>query len=267
MSRAPSPSRSERPGTPAAYSPLQAVLGLVVPLLALVVDAIAFFPILAIVLPALPGYFLIPIAVALAAGAVWLSDRIGLGLRQRRASDPAQWDALTWSLLALWIVLGVGMFLARLLLGGGGGTTFSGAPPAAGSIRDAFGAITFAGLYVLSGAIAMATAFWLYRPAREALARATAALAAAEKHEQECRRVAARAKARAEAAANVVAAAHQGARHNRALMRHGTDTEVWNLKIQARHDMAARIKDPSGKVLGLFMKDAPPKPELPKEQP
>jgi hypothetical protein len=265
MSRAPSPSRGERPGTPAAYSPLQAVLGLAVPLLALVVDAIAFFPILAIVLPALPGYFLIPIAVALAAGAVWLSDRIGLGLRQRRASDPAQWDALTWSLLALWIALGVAMFLARLLLGGG--TTFSGAPPAAGSIRDAFGAITFAGLYVLSGTIAMATAFWLYRPAREALARATAALAAAEKHEHECRRAAARAKARADAAANVVAAARQGAQHHRALMRYGTDMQVWDLKILARQKMAARIKDPRGKVLGEFMKNAPPKPELPKEQP
>jgi hypothetical protein len=267
MSRALSPSRGERPGIPAALSPLQAVLGLVVPLLALVADAIAFFPILAIVLPALPGYFLIPIAVALAAGAVWLSDRIGLGLRQRRANDPTQWDALTWSLLALWIALGVGMFLARLLLGGGGGVTFSGAPPEAGSIRDVFGAITFAGLYVLSGAIAMATAFWLYRPAREVLARATAALAAAEEHEQECRRAAARAKSGAEAAAKGVAAAYQGARHHRALIRHGTDIEVWALKILARREMAARVKDPRGKVLGLFMEGAPTKPELPEEQP
>lgn len=267
MSRAPSPSRGERPGIPAALSPLQAVLGLVVPLLALVVDAIAFFPILAIVLPALPGYFLILIAVALASGAVWLSDRIGLGLRQCRMNDHTRWDALTWSLLALWIALGVVMFLARLLLGGGGGVTFSGAPPEAGSIRDVFGAITFATLYVLSGAIALVTAFWLYRPAREVLAHATAALAAAEEHEQECRRAAARAMARAEAAANGVAVAHQDAQHHRALMRYRTDIEVWALKILARREMAARVEDGRGKMLGLFMKGAPTKPELPEEQP
>ncbi|MGE3288174.1 MAG: hypothetical protein AB7J32_19030 [Pseudonocardia sp.] len=250
---------------PDAYSPIQAWVSLLVPVLALGVDALAFYPVLAIVLPALTWFFLVPIAVGLAAAAVWVGDRIRLGFRQRRANDPARSDLMTATLLVLWSGAGIAMFLARLLLGSGQ-VSFDGAEVPTGSTRDVFGAVTFAVLYVLSGAIAAVAAFWLFRPARNDLAGATTALTTADEHERACRDALVRARERVHDVPGEVEEGFRGAPHRRELRRYRTAVEVWNLKDYARIEMAATVKDELGRALAEFRRSLPPKPEPPKEQ-
>lgn len=250
------------PKAPPAYSSRQAWVSLVVPLLALGVDALAFYPVLAIVLPSLRWYFLVPVAAGLAAGAVYLSDRVGLGWRQRRANDPTRSDVLTVGLLVLWTAAGVGMFLARLFLGSGQ-VSLDAVVPVAGSARDTFGAVTFAVLYLFSGAIAMAAAYWLYRPARDELAKATAELNAANEQERSCEAAAAELSDQAVEAGRAAKRKQTGEPERRTGERHRTDMVVWHLKIFARHSMAATVPDPRGRALSPFMENAPAKPQAP----
>lgn len=229
-------------------------------------DVAAFYSVLARLFGTQPVFIVVG-TLAFASGAVGSSHVIGSGLKRRRSGDRHRSDALLWLAIAFWLALGAAAFVARLYFGpvdatdDVGGTSFGVGPAAAGPDKALLAALAFAGLYLVSGLLAMTASYNAFNPAARAYRKAVRTLKKASQTKISC--------AATHAAVlehhRVLEAEHTRAPQLRADERLTTEADAVGLKIAARHLMAARVGDgDDGRALALFMLDAPTPEEYPR---
>lgn len=217
-------------------------------------DIAAFYGVLARLFRTEP-VFIVACAVGFAAAAIGICHYIGVGLQRRRSADRRRSDGLLWAKVVAWLTLGFLAFFARLHFGveapGTAGSATFGTTPATNVDRDLLAALTFAGLYIVSGLLAMTASFHAFNPAARAY---WSALRKLKKAAQNVR--SAQTQHAGQLERQKVADAEQTRAPERRLNAHRcTEADVVSLKHFARHQMAAELRDPE--ALELLMKDAP----------
>jgi len=188
--------------------------------------------------------------VGFAAAAIGVCHLIGVGLRQRRSGDRHCSNGLLWAWRAGWLGLGGTAFLARLYHPVGQ-ASFGTPSPGNGAGQDLISALTFAGLYFVSGLIAIAASYYTSNPAARAYRRASRTLQQARQQVTSARGHEVEQAGRLTA---VEAEKCRAPQRRRAIYR-GTHANIVALKNLVRTEMAAQLQDPS--ALPLLMKDAP----------
>jgi len=232
---------------------------------AVVGDFAAFYGVLARLFRTEPAVVLAG-AIGFSAAAIGICHLIGVGLRRKRSVDRHRSDALLWAAMAGWLALGCAAFVARLHYGADpsgatGSASFGSANPIAGADRDLLAAITFAGLYIVSGLLAMTTSYHTFNPAARAYRRALRNLKDATQ------------KVGSAQAQHVEQLGHQKvvegersrAPERRKATYRRTEADVVSLKILVRHRMAAELGDPE--ALDLLMRNAPTVAQYPEPAP
>ncbi|HJT03948.1 MAG TPA: hypothetical protein VJ757_10015 [Pseudonocardiaceae bacterium] len=188
--------------------------------------------------------------VGFAAAAIGVCHLIGVGLRQRRSGDRHCSNGLLWAWRAGWLGLGGTAFVARLAHPVAQ-ASFGTPSPGNGTGQDLISALTFAGLYFVSGLIAIAASYYTSNPAARAYRRASRTLQQARQQLTSARGHEVEQVGRLKA---VEAEKSRAPQRRRAIYR-GAQANIVALKIVVRTEMAAQLQDPS--ALPLLMKDAP----------
>ncbi|MGH3764851.1 MAG: hypothetical protein ACRDS0_09145 [Pseudonocardiaceae bacterium] len=228
---------------------------------AIIGDLAAFYVVLAGLFGAQPVIILAG-TIGFSAAAIGICHHIGVGLRKRRSGDRVRSDGLLWAEKAGWVALGGVAFAARLRYGVppagiSGSTNFGVLGSDSGADQDLIAALTFAGLYFVSGLVAMTTSFHTFNPAARAYLRASRKLKQATQQVTIARGHHAEQQGRLKA----VQSEESRAIGQRAAAYRRTNADVVSLKILVRHRMAAELQDP--RALDLLMKDAPTIDEYP----
>lgn len=222
---------------------------------AVVGDFAAFYGVLARLFRTEPAVVLAG-AIGFSAAAIGICHLIGVGLRRRRSNDRHRSDALLWAAMVGWFALGCAAFIARLRYGADpsgatGSASFGSTSPDAGTDRDLIAAFTFAGLYVVSGLLAMMTSYHTFNPAARAYRRALRNLKEAAQKVKSAQAQHVEQLGRQEMVEGEKSRAPK--RRKAAYLR--TEADVVSLKHLVRHRMAAELGDPT--ALDLLMRDAP----------
>lgn len=224
-------------------------------LCAVVGDIAAFYGVLAQLFRSEP-IFVVMLALGFAAAAVGICHFVGVGLQRRRSGERRRLDGLLWAKVVAWLALGAAAFVSRLYFSAdvaptAGNTSFGSTIPVTDVDQDLLAALTFAGLYLVSGLLAMTASFYAFNPAAQAYRRASRNVKEATQNLKN---------AQAQLAGQIERAAVLDEERARAVERRATayyrtEADVVGLKIFARHRMAAELRDPE--ALDLLMKDAP----------
>lgn len=218
-------------------------------------DIAAFYGVLARLFRTEP-IFVIALALGFAAAAIGICHFVGIGLQRRRSGERRRHDGLLWAKIVAWLALGCAAFVTRLHFSAdvteiAGSTSFGSAIPVADIDQDLLAALIFAGLYVVSGLLAMTVSFHTFNPAARAYRRALRNLKEAA---QNLRSAQAQQAGQVERE-KVVDKEQERALERRAAAYRRTEADVVSLKIFARHRMAAELGD--AEALELLMKNAP----------
>ncbi|MGH3823939.1 MAG: hypothetical protein ACRDRA_14075, partial [Pseudonocardiaceae bacterium] len=100
--------------------------------------------------------FVIVLALGFAAAAVGICHFTGVGLQRRRSGERRRHDGLLWAKIVAWLALGCAAFVSRLYFSAdgpaiAGSASFGSTIPTTDVDQDLLAALTFAGLYVVSG--------------------------------------------------------------------------------------------------------------------
>lgn len=206
--------------------------------------------------------FVVLLALGFAAAAIGICHFIGIGLQRKRSGEQRRHDGLLWAKVGAWFALGCAAFVSRLYFNAdvpasAGSTSFGSATPTTGVDQDLLAALTFAGLYFVSGLLAMTASFHAFNPTAQAHRRALRNLKEAAQNVRSAR---ARLTGQIERKKVLEKERERAGKRREAAYRR-TKADVVSLKIFARHQMAAELEDPE--ALELLMKDAPTVDEYP----
>jgi hypothetical protein len=226
-------------------------------LLAVAADIVAFYTVLARLFRAMPA-LIVAGAIGFTAAAIGICHFIGIGLQRRRSGDRRRSDGLLWASVPSWLALGALAFFVRLHFGvqdpgvlvGTGSSSFGGTSPTE-TDPNLLAALFFAGLYLVSGLLAITASFYAFNPDAHAYRRASRMLKKAARQVSNAKARLAEQRERLK----VVDQDQANAPKRRQLVYHETRASVDSLKIEVRHLMAARLND--SQALDILMKDAP----------
>lgn len=226
-------------------------------LLAVAADIVAFYTVLARLFRAMPELIVVG-AIGFTAAAIGICHFIGIGLQRRRSADRRRSDGLLWASVPAWLALGALAFFVRLHFGvqdpgalAGTGSSDFGGTSATRTDPNLLAALFFAGLYLVSGLLAITASFYAFNPDAHAYRRASRTLKKAAQQVSNAKAQLAEQRERLK----LVEQDQANAPKRRQLVYRETKASVDSLKIEVRHLMAAKLNDPL--ALDILMKDAP----------
>lgn len=209
--------------------------------------------------------------VGFVAAAIGICHLIGIGLQERQSAVRSRSDALLWAKLVAWLALGCLAFFVRLRVGVSSSSTLQnmgssgfGLTPATNVDRDLLAALFFAGLYLVSGLVAITASFRTFNPAARAFRHASRNFKKLKKAERNTKNAQAQLVEQIELKSVVDAEVARAAEQRRGV-RYCTEANIVILKWFVRNLIAAELNDPTAH--DILMKDAPKMKTYPEPEP